>query len=163
MYVACVTTVSSLVGAHDVPDAVRALSTLAEPDYIDLFTVATPLATDKSAEEWARAVLEQTPLARQNARVLWQLMGLRLGPPQSPDHVQGWKIAARGDDWLRLETASWYLTAQAVCLVEDGQVSISLSLRYDRSVAAPVWALVSGPHQRAVPVMLRQAVTLMAA
>jgi hypothetical protein len=53
------------------------------------------------------------------------------------------------------------MTAQAVCLVEEGQVSISLSLRYDRPIAALVWALVSGPHQRAVPVMLCRAVELM--
>ena len=157
-----VSAVSSLVGVHDVPDTVRALCTLDEPDYVDLFTVTTPRATDWSAEEWARAVLEQTEVARRNARKLWRLIGLRLGPPRSPDHVQGWKIAARGDNWLRVETASWYLTAQAVFLVEPGQVSLSLSLRYDRPVAAAVWAGVSGPHQRAVPVMLRQAVQLMA-
>jgi hypothetical protein len=154
-------TVSSLVGVHDVPEAVRALTTLAEPDYVDLFTVTTPQATDNSAEEWARAVLEQAPLARRNARMLWRLIGLRLGPPHSPDHVQGWKIAERGDNWLRIETASWYLTAQAVCLVNEDQVSLSLSLRYDRPIAAFVWARVSGPHQRAVPVMLHQAVKLM--
>ncbi len=157
-----VSAVSSLVGVHDVPDRVRALTTFDEPDYVDLFTVTTPRATDWSAEEWARAVLEQTEVARSNARKLWRLIGLRLGPPRSPDHVQGWKIAARGDNWLRVETASWYLTAQAVFLVEPGQVSLSLSLRYDRPVAAAVWAGVSGPHQRAVPVMLRQAVQLMA-
>jgi hypothetical protein len=157
-----VSAVSSLVGVHDVPDSVRALTTFDEPDYVDLFTVTMPRATDWSAEEWARAVLEQTEVARRNARKLWRLIGLRLGPPRSPDHVQGWKIAARGDNWLRVETASWYLTAQAVCLVEPGQVSLSLSLRYDRPVAAAVWAGVSGPHQRAVPVMLRQAVQLMA-
>lgn len=156
-----VSTVSSLVGVRDVPEAVRSLTTLAEPDYVDLFTVATPMATDRSAEEWARAVLEQAPVSRRNARVLWRLMGLRLGRPHTPDHVQGWKIAARGDNWLRVETSSWYLTAQAVCLVEPGQVSISLSLCYDRPVGALVWALVSGPHQRGVPVMLRQAVRLM--
>jgi hypothetical protein len=156
-----VSTVSSFVGVQDVPDTVRALSTLDEPDYVDLFTVTTPRATDYSAEEWARAVLEQTPLARRNARALWRVLGLRLGPPQSPDHVQGWEIAARGDTWLRVETASWYLAAQAVVLVEPGQVSLSLSLRYDRPPAALVWARVSGPHQRAVPAMLRQAVQLM--
>jgi hypothetical protein len=157
-----VSAVSSLVGVHDVPDSVRALTTFDEPDYVDLFTVTTPRATDWSAEAWARAVLEQTEVARRNARKLWRLIGLRLGPSRSPDHVQGWKIAARGDNWLRVETASWYLTAQAVFLVEPGQVSLSLSLRYDRPVAAAVWAGVAGPHQRAVPVMLRQAVQLMA-
>jgi hypothetical protein len=154
-------TVSSLVGVHDVPPAVRGLTTLAAPDYVDLFTVSTATAMDHSAEEWARAVLEQAPLAARNARRLWRLIGLRLGPPRSPDHVQGWKIAARGDDWLRVETASWYMTAQAVCLVEHEQVSLSLSLRYDRPPAALVWALVSGPHQRAVPVMLHQAVKIL--
>jgi hypothetical protein len=155
--------VSSRVGVRDVPEVVRALTTLVEPDYVDLFTVRAPMAADTSAEEWARAVLEQTPVARRNARKLWRLLGLRLGPPQSPEHVQGWRIAARGDNWLRVETGSWYLTAQAVCLVEEGQVSLSLSLRYDRPVGALVWALVSGPHQRAVPVMLRQAVDLIGA
>jgi hypothetical protein len=156
MYVTAMSTVSSLVGVHDVPEAVRSLTTLTDPDYVDLFTVTTPAAADRPAEEWARAILEQGP----SARVLWRLMGLRLGPRHSPGHVQGWKIAARRDNWLRVETASWYLTAQAVCLVEEGQVSISLSLRYDRPIAALVWAVVSGPHQRAIPVMLRQAVGL---
>ena len=154
--------VSSVVGVNDVPQAVRSLTTLADPDYVDLFTITTPRATDKTAEEWARAILEQAPVSRRNARILWRLMGLRLGPRNSPDHVQGWKIAARGDNWLRVETASWYASAQAVCLVEEGQVSISLSFRYDRPFAKLVWFLVSDPHQRAVPVMLHQAAKLMA-
>jgi hypothetical protein len=147
------------VGVNAVPEVVRSRATLADPHYVDLFTLATPRATDWSAEDWARAIFEQAPLARHNARLLWRLLGLRLGPRHSPDHVQGWIIAGRGDDWLRAETASWYMTAQAVCLVEKGQVSISLALRYDHLVARPVWSIVCGPHQRAVPIMLRQAVT----
>ena len=162
MNVEVTNTVSSLVGVHQVPEAVRSLTTIGDPDYVDVFTVTTPVAAERSAEEWACAILERAALSRRNARVLWRLMGLRLGPQHSPDHVQGWKIVARGDNWLRVETASWYVTAQAICLVEEGQVSISLSLRYDRPVvAAPVWFLVVGQHQRAVPVMLRQAVRLM--
>jgi hypothetical protein len=153
--------VSSVVGVDEVPGAVRSIVTLADPDYVDLFTVSTPIAEDRSAEEWARAVLEQSAVARHNARLLWRLMGLRLGPPNSAHHVQGWKISGRGANWLRAETGSWYMTAQAICLVEQGQVSISLSLRHDHPVARLVWAVVSGPHQRAVPVMLRQAVSLL--
>src|SRR4029450_178960 len=63
-----VSAVSSLVGVHDVPESVRALTTFDEPDYVDLFTVTMPRATDWSAEEWARAVLEQTEVARRDAR-----------------------------------------------------------------------------------------------
>lgn len=151
-------TVSSVVGVQVVPEPIPALTTFADPDYVDLFTTTTPIATDKSAEEWTRAILDA---GGRNARLLWRLMGLRLGPLHSPDHVQGWRIAGRGDNWLRVETASWYLTGEAVCLVEEGQVSLSLSLRYDRPVGALVWALVSGFHQRGVPVMLRHAVRLM--
>ena len=88
-------------------------------------------------------------------------MGLRLGPRHSPGHVQGWKIAARGANWLRVETASWYMTAQAICLVEEGQVFISLSLRYDRPIAALAWGRRVGPHQQAIPGMLREAAGLM--
>lgn len=153
--------VSGVIGVPDVPEAVRSLTTIAEPDYVDLFTIRTPLAREQSAEGWARAVLEQAPLSRRNARVLWRLMGLRLGPRGSPDHVQGWKIAELGTNWIRVETSSWYATGQAVCLVEDDQVSISLSLRYDQPLfARPVWALIAGPHQRALPVMLHQAAKL---
>jgi len=153
--------VESLVGASAVPEVVRSLSTFAEPNYVDLFTVTTPRAAGASPEEWARAVLEKAPLSQRNARVLWRLMGLRLGPRNSPDHVQGWKIAARGDNWIRVQTGSWYLSAEAICLAEDATVSVSLSLRYDRPIAALVWAVVSGPHQRALPVMLHQAVRIM--
>jgi hypothetical protein len=156
-------TVSSVVGADQVPDAVRSRSTIADPDYVDLFTITTPPTTTTSPEKWARAVLEEAPVSRRNARFLWRLMGLRLGPRHSADCVQGWKIAACENDWLRLATGSWYMSAEAVCSVEDGRLSFSLSLHYERSVAALVWALVSGPHQRAVPAMLRQAVELMTA
>lgn len=155
--------VSSLVGVDEVPEDVRSLITLTDPDYVDLFTITTDWrAADHTPEEWARAVLEQAPVARDNARRLWRLLGLRLGAPGSAAHVQGWRIAERGADWIRLETASWYLTGQAVCLVRDDQASLSLSLHYDvRPVAAAVWALVARPHQRAVPTMLRQASTLL--
>jgi hypothetical protein len=144
------------------PDTTRALFTLADPDYIDLFTVSATSAPEESAERWARAVMEEAPLARRHARRLWGLIGLRLGPSGSPDHIQGWMISGRGDDWIRVATSSWYLSAEAVCAVRAGEVSLSLSLRYDqRLVASTVWAVVQPWHQRAVPVMLRQAVRLM--
>jgi hypothetical protein len=71
--------------------------------------------------------------------------------------VQGWKIADRGDNWIRLETASSCMTAHAVIHVEKRHVSVALFLRYDRAIAALVWPPVSIMHRRAVPAMLRQA------
>ena len=53
---------------RDIPEAIRSLSTLASPDYVDLFTAWTSESTDRSPEQWARAVLEEAPLSGRNAR-----------------------------------------------------------------------------------------------
>jgi hypothetical protein len=148
-------TVSTVVGLTNVPDAIRHLDTLARPDYADLFIATTSGATEKSAEEWARTVLEGTPTGRSAPR-LWRLLGLGLGPP-SADSVQGWGIAARGEDWIRIEASSWCMTAHAVLHVDEGHVSLALFVRYDRPIAALIWPAVSVMHRRAVPAMLRQA------
>jgi hypothetical protein len=149
-------TVSTVVGLINIPEAIRCLDTLASPDYVDLFTATTSGATDMSAEEWARAVLEDTTIGR-SAPVLWRRLGLRLGPTPSTDHVQGWKIAERGRDWIRIETSSWFMTAHAVVQVGDGQLTLALFVRYDQPIAAGIWPPVSVGHRRGVPAMLRQA------
>src|SRR5437588_219930 len=75
--------VSTVVGLRNIPEAIRSLDTFDNPDYVDLSTVTTRGATDKSPEQWARAVLEGTPLG-QSARPIWRLLGLRPGPRHSP-------------------------------------------------------------------------------
>jgi hypothetical protein len=148
--------VTTAVGVGNVPEPIRRLEPLADPDYADVFTAPTSGAADRSGEAWARAVLEQTPVGRSAPR-LWRVLGLRLGPRPSPHHVQGWRIADRGDGWIRLEASSWFMTAHAVVLVDDGRLSLALFLRYERAIAAWIWPPVSVVHRRAVPVMLRQA------
>jgi hypothetical protein len=148
--------VATVVGLDNIPDAIRRLDTLASPDYVDLFTATTSGVIDRSAEEWARAVLEDTPTGR-SAPSLWRLLGLRLGPTPSPGYVQGWKIADRGQDWIRIEATSWFMTAHAVVHADHGQVSVALFLRYDRPIAALIWRPVSVMHRRGVPAMLGQA------
>lgn len=155
--------VVGLVGVGQVPGRFRALTTITEPAYVDLYSLRTPRARCFSPEEWARAVLERAPLSRRGARALWRSMGLRLGPSGDAAYVQGWRIAERTGSHLRLETSSWYLRAEALCVVEDDTVSLSLTLRFTRQpVAAIVWAPIEKPHQRAVPVMLAQADELLA-
>ena len=151
--------VVTAVGLSDIPDAIRRLNTLANPDYADVFTAVTGGAAGRSAEGWARAALEGTPTGR-SAPFLWRLLGLRLGPTPSPDHVQGWRILDRGDDWITLEATSGLMTAHAVAHVDEGHVSLALFLRYDRPVAALVWLPVGAMHRRGVPAMLRQALRL---
>ena len=153
--------VSTGVGLADVPEPIRAADTMVDPDYADVITLATDVA-EASPEAWARAALERTSTGR-SAPTLWRLLGLRLGPRPSADHVQGWRIAARGDEWIRIETSSWFMTAHAVVHVADGKVSISLFIHYDQPVAAFICPPVATMHRRVVPVMLRQAESVLTA
>ena len=147
----------SVVDGDEIPATMRAAAAMPDADYVDLSVLAADDATDWSPEEWARAVLEEGPSVRRFGFIPWRVMlGLRLGPWPSPDTVHGWTIAGRGDDWLRLETASWLMTCHAVVHVADGQVSAALFVRYDNPVAAPWWSLLSNVHRRAMPVILRQ-------
>jgi hypothetical protein len=151
------TPVLMAVGLRNLPREIGRLATLEGVDYADCVVATTSDATERTPEEWARAVMEDTPTGR-SAPALWRLIGLRLGPMPSPDHVQGWRIADRGDDWIRAETAAWYMTAQAVVRVAQDQVSLALFLRFDRAVAGVIWLPVGVLHRRGVPAMLRQAV-----
>ena len=151
--------VSIAVGLRNVPQAIRALDTFGRPDYVDVFTITTGEHADASAEQWARAVLEETPTGRSAPR-LWRLLGLRLGPGSSPDHVQGWTIADGCDGWIRIEARSWFMSAHAVLRIDDATVAVALFVRYDRRIAAVIWPPVSVLHRRGVPVMLRQAIRL---
>ena len=141
----------------NVPEAVRSLSTLATPDYVDLFRITTDGTAGRSPEQWARAGVEDA--AGLAGQFVWRVLcGLRLGWRPSPDYVGGWKIADRGDSWIRLEAASWFMTAQIVVQADDRQLSVATFIRYDRPMAALVWPPLSAGHRLAMPGLLRQAV-----
>src|SRR5215813_3694785 len=144
---------------RDVPGTIRSLSTMTRPDYVDLFSVTTSGVASRSAEQWTRAAVEAAGLAGQ---FVWRVLcGLRLERRASPDHVGGWKIADRGDSWIRAEAASWFMTAHVVLKVDDGQLSVATFIRYDRPMAALVWPPLSAAHRFMMPGLLRQTVRAM--
>src|SRR5438046_179620 len=92
----------------------------------------------------------------------WRVLcGLRLERRPSPGYVGGWKIADRGDRWIRSEAASWFMTAHIVVQVDDGQLSVATFVRYDRPIAALVWPPLSAGHRLAMPGLLRKTVRAM--
>jgi hypothetical protein len=142
--------------ARTAPDAIRSLTTMTSPDYVDLFTVTAPGASDGSAEQWARSALERA--SRAGRFIAWQVLcGLRLETHPSPDRVAGWKVAAKDDNWIRLEASSWFMTAHAVVYVEDDRVSVALFIRYDRAAGALVWSPISVIHRQLMPAVLQAA------
>ena len=155
------TSVPVVVQQRGVPAAIRSLTTITRPDYVDVFTVTTSNAADASAEQWARAGIEEG--AGEAGQFVWRvLLGLRLERRPSWDRVGGWKITDRGDRWIRLEATSWVLTAHLVVHADDREVTVATFIRYDRPFAAVVWAPLSVGHRKAMPGLLRRAVRAVA-
>src|SRR5262249_4932449 len=100
----------SVTRQRTIPQGIRSLGGMDSPDYIDLFTVTATGAADASPERWCRTAIED--VAGRRGQLLWRgVLGLRLRSRPSTERVGGWRIAARGEDWIRLEASSWFLTA----------------------------------------------------
>jgi hypothetical protein len=128
----------SAVGTHNIPESVRVLSLLPDIDYADQFTLATDV--DATPEQWARAMFGDVPSVAE--LLIWRgLLGLRLSRGRSPATVAGWQIGERGDDWIRLEAASWFLTGNLLVQTPDGRVSLATSC-----TMTGAWAMVCGPR-----------------
>ncbi len=147
-------TVDSAVGTRNIPESVRALSSLRNIDYADDFTLVT--YADAEPERWARVMFGDVPSVGE--WLVWRgILGLRLSRGHSPSTVGGWRIAERGDDWILLETASRFMTANLLVRTANGRVSLGTFLRYDRTLAARVWPPLSAAHRAVVPGLLRDA------
>lgn len=138
-------------------ETIRSLSHLDKADYEEMFVAKATDAKRWSAEQWARAAIEGAPGMRVSAPRLWRVIGLRMGP-RSPKHINGWRIDAREDDWIRLEAASAYATIHVIVRVEPDEVQEAMFIRYDRAIGALIWAVVGPFHRRAMPAILRHAV-----
>jgi hypothetical protein len=146
--------VDSAVGTHNIPESARTLSSLPDIDYADHYTL--PTDADATPEQWARAMFGNTPSVAE--LLIWRgLLGLRLSRGRSPATVAGWRIGDRGDEWIRLEAASWLLTGNLLVQAADGRVSLGTFLHYDRRLARSVWLPLSAIHRRLVPGLLRAA------
>ena len=134
--------------------SVHALSSLPAIDYTDEFSHATD--HEATPERWARAMFGDVPSPGE--LLIWRgFLGLRLSRERSPATVAGWRIGGRGEDWIRLEAESWFLSANLVVRAVEGKVSLLTFVHYDRSVGRVVWPPLSAVHRRLVPTVLRDA------
>jgi hypothetical protein len=132
----------------------RVLSSLPRIDYADRFAM-TP-GVDAGPERWARAMFGDVPSVGEV--FIWRgILGLRLHRGRSPSTVAGWRIGGRGGDWIRLDARSWFLAANLLVRVVDGEVSLTTLLHYRRLPGRLVWPPCSAVHRRLVPRVLRDA------
>jgi hypothetical protein len=152
--------VDRAVGAQEIPEQVRALCSLPGLDYADLFTLSTD--AEATPERWARAMFGNVPSPA--AVLIWRgLLSLRLARGRSPDTVGGWRIGGRGEDWIRLEAASWWLSGNIVVRTGQGWVSVGTFLHYDRRLGHAAWPPLSVLHRHLVPGLLHGAAERVAA
>lgn len=139
------------------PAAARALSGLSRIDYADAFLVEVGAAL--TGEGWARAVLEELPLALRVKLVLgWSALGLRLGSPLSDRHVLGWHVAHGGSDYALLSAGSRLgLAGELLFKPEGSELLFATLVRQDGPFARAVWPRIVPQHVRVVQHVLRRA------
>ncbi|RDI51590.1 DUF2867 domain-containing protein [Nocardia mexicana] len=142
----------------DVPRDAPESDIVAAADYASAFDVSAS-SSQRTPEQWARQVFEHAPAAMRGFLQLgWRLvLGLRLGPKSSPEHVLGWRIANRGANFVVLESHSRIMAAQNIVMTGDSTVTWATFVRFDRRIARPIWAAVKPFHHLAIPYLLGRA------
>jgi hypothetical protein len=126
-------------------------------DYADAFEL-TP-AEPRTAEQWARATLEQGPLAlRLFVTFGWRvLLRLRLGP-NSAQHIAGWPIVLSTPHTVVLEVESGALgRARLTFRTGPSIVSASSNVSFERRGARAMWSVAGLLHRRILPYLLGHA------
>jgi hypothetical protein len=137
-----------------VPPAVRALSTLDRVDYADAFRVELEDVRDRTAEQWARAMLEDAPLAVRGQLLSgWSSLGLKVGGGS----VLGWHVRASTPDVVLLGADSRIgMPGQLLFLRERGALLFATFVRQRNPVARALWARVERVHLATVRRLLER-------
>jgi hypothetical protein len=130
-----------------------------EHDFACAYAVVIAPDDNRSSEQWARAVWEEAPAPlRWFMLAGWRLvLGFRLGPRDSPDHVLGWRIVDRGPDETVCQLRSGFLNAHNTFRKVDGTFVWSTFVTYERPMARVIWPPVSLAHRLLVRIALRRA------
>jgi hypothetical protein len=129
----------------------------AKADYADSFEITVSEDDFRTPEQLFRAALAQARWMRRLVPVVHRyLLGFRLGPASSPEHLLGWRIGVSTPDVIALEAVSPLARGVIVGRKSSGAVSFTTYLYYARAVvAAIIWALVA-PLHRAVALHLME-------
>ncbi|WP_157006935.1 hypothetical protein [Agromyces laixinhei] len=153
--------------AHEiqVPPEVRALSTLSRIDYQNAVLVETDTRPDsalqRTAEQWARAALEDAPAEiRRTLTQQWTArFGLQLEPAHPDRHVLGWPIRRSAPDHALLGTASDNgLQAELLIQCRPDALLFASFIQHDTDDARARWAEAEHLHAPAMCRLLDDAI-----
>jgi hypothetical protein len=133
---------------------IQARSGLSPIHYREAFAV--PVDGDRSAEQWARLLLEgASPQKRAAMQSAWRLLGLDLIPSDAADQILGWRIRSDGDAVVLATRSSTGLTARIVLTAPAGQVVYTMVVRYDRWFSRFLWFAIASRHRAFVRGLLQ--------
>jgi hypothetical protein len=142
-----------------VPQDVRALSALSCIDYADAFLVNVGTVSERSAEQWARAILEDSPATLRHPLLSgWSAIGLKLDGGRGGQTVLGWPIRNRTPEYVLL-AADGRIGLSGELLFKRNQDTLHYStfVRHDNPAARALWAGVVRVHVPTVRYLLKQA------
>ncbi|MEV0085514.1 hypothetical protein [Saccharopolyspora sp. NPDC050642] len=154
------TQTSAAVREIEVPPGALALCTLARIDYQNAVIAEFDGVADRTAEQWARATLEDHPAAMREAMTNgFGALGVRLGPIPSDDHVLGWQVRQRTPDHVLLGAGSAIgLLPEIVVQRADGALVFAYFNQQETDEARTRWAAVEHTHVPAMIQLLQHAV-----
>jgi hypothetical protein len=142
-----------------VPAAARAHSTLDHIDYDDAFLVETGRAQDRTAEQWARAIVEEAPDKTRNALLRgWGALGLRLDATGSDEFVLGWEVRRSTPDLALLGARGRRgLSGELLFERQPGTLLFATFVQMENRAARGLWAVIASGHVQVVRNLLERA------
>ena len=131
-------------------------------DYADAFEVTVDEADDRTAEEIVRTGLSRVAPARFSALLMAHrhVLGFRLGPATSSDHVMGWRVVTSEPGLCRLEADGPLMAGTMIARRVDPVTSrLTTFVRYRHPAARIIWAICGPIHRRAAPQLMELSAT----
>jgi hypothetical protein len=145
----------------EVPQQIATTFARSTANYAAAFTLRTESAATRTPLQWARALFEGAPAVLRWCMVFgWRrVLGLRLAPRTSDDHVLGWTVA--DGDLVAGSTAlladSRFLRARNIVMVDDTTVTWVTLVHYSHAAARPLWAVARPIHHLTIRYLLARA------
>jgi hypothetical protein len=146
------------VGQVAVPAEARALSTLPEIDYEDAFAVDVGPLHRRTAEQWARTMLELAPAdTRRSLLTGWSAIGLKVDCRRSGQHVLGWQIRGSTPDYVLLGAGSRIgLPGELLFQRQADRLLFCTFVQQANPIARTVWAAIEVTHVKTVRRLLEE-------
>jgi hypothetical protein len=137
---------------------VRALARFPAIDYADNFEAETGGAA-RTAEQWARAILEGAPVGMRTFLVrTWPLFGVRLGPLHTGGYVLGWRIVKNTPEFAVLQVRSAAgITVRLVVRAGAGRVLAGTFVRCEGLPGRVLWFAIAPIHRLVISRLLGEA------